>query len=133
MKFGFLQGAALLGACVQAYFALKEIFGWGRKFVDKAAPAWIDPKDPNTDAHIDWARHLARNMGVYNLVLAIGLAWTVFADASIAGSLGFYFSAWLLIAAGAAWCTKVKLAAASQGVLGLLLLMATIWSRSTPV
>ena len=133
MKFGFLQGAALIGACVQVFFAYKEIFCWGREFVAKAAPSWIDPDDPNTDAHIHWARHLAFNMGIYNLVLAIGLAWTVVADASIAGSLGFYFSAWLLIAAGAAWCTKVKLAAASQGALGLLLLMATIWSRSTPV
>jgi uncharacterized membrane protein len=135
MKFGFLQGAALLGAFAQIFFAYKETVGWGREFVDKAAPAWIDPKDPNTDAHIDWARHLARNMGVYNLVLAIGLAWTVVADASIVGSLGFFFSAWLLIAAAAAYYTGVYSAAALQGGLGLLLLVATAWawSRSTPV
>jgi hypothetical protein len=72
-------------------------------------------------------------MGIYNLVLAIGLAWTVVADAHIARSLGFYFSAWLLIAAAAACYTKVYLAAKLQGVLGLLLLMATAWSFLTSV
>ena len=132
MGLGLLEGAALLGALLQTLFAFKETVGWGRKFVEKAAPAWINPKDPNTDAHIEWARDLAFNMGIYNLVLAIGLAWTAVADASIARSLGFFFSAWLLIAAGAAWYTKVYSAAALQGGLGLLLLVAA-WSRSTPL
>jgi hypothetical protein len=132
MKLGFLKGAALLGALAQALFAYKETVGWGREFVDKAAPGWIKPGDPNTDAHIEWARDLAFNMGIYNLVLAIGLAWTVVADANIARSLGFYFSAWLLIAAAAAYHTEVYSAAALQGGLGLLLLVVTAWSRSTP-
>jgi uncharacterized membrane protein len=130
MKFGFLEGAASLGVLAQTFFAYKETVGWGRKFVEKAAPDWIKAGDPNTDAHIEWARDLAFNMGIYNLVLAIGLAWTVVADASIARSLGFFFSAWFLIAAGAAGYTKVYSAAALQGGLGLLLLVAA-WSRST--
>lgn len=129
MKFGFLQGAASLGALAQAFFAYKETAGWGRKFVESAAPGWIKPGDPNTDAHIEWARDLAFNMGIYNLVLAIGLAWTVVADASIARSLGFFFSAWLLIAALAAGYTKVYSAAALQGVLGLLLLVAAVLTK----
>jgi hypothetical protein len=133
MELWFLKGAALLGALAQGFFAYKETRGWGREFVAQAASVWIKPGDPNTDAHIAWARDLAFNMGIYNLVLAIGLAWTVVADASIVHSLGFFFSIWLLIAAAAAWCTKVYSAAKLQGGLGLLLLVATAWSRLTPV
>jgi uncharacterized membrane protein len=139
MKFRLLQGVASLGALAQIYFAYKETVGWGREFVDKAAPAWTKPKgpnvpaDPNIDAHIEWARDLAFNMGIYNLVLAIGLAWTVVAAPTMARSLGFFFSAWLLIAAAAACYTQVYSAAALQGGIGLLLLMASAWSRPTPV
>ena len=132
MKVSLLQGVASLGALAQTFFAYKETFRWDRKFVHMAAPAWIKPGDPNTDAHIEWARDLAFNMGIYNLVLAIGLVWTVVADASIARSLGFFFSAWLLIAAAAACYTNVHSAAALQGGLGLLLLMVSARSRSTP-
>lgn len=125
MKFGFLQGVALVGALAHIYFAYQETVGWGRKFVDKAAPAWTKSAGPNVDAHIEWARNLAFNVGTYNLVLAIGLAWTVVADASMARSLGFFFSAWLIIAAAAAYHTRVYSAAAMQGALGLLLLLAS--------
>jgi Protein of unknown function (DUF1304) len=63
-------------------------------------------------------KDLAFNVGAYNLVLAIGLAWTA---ASQASSLGMFFTVWLLIAALAAAWTHVWLAAGAQGLLGLLL------------
>lgn len=36
---GFLL-AAIFGAATHLYFGSKEIFGWKRKFVEKAAKAW---------------------------------------------------------------------------------------------
>jgi uncharacterized membrane protein len=134
MKFCVLHGVALFGVLLQATFAYKETVGWGRAFVDKAAPAWIEPRDPNPDAHIAWARRLAFNMGIYNLVLAIGLAWIValawplVGDESLARSLGFFFAAWLIIAAAAAYHTQVHSAAKVQGLLGVLLLLASALS-----
>ena len=116
-----------IGAVIHVIFAYQETIGWGRKFVEKAAGAWIDPNDPHgTDAHIGWAKNLAFNIGIYNLVLAIGLAWTALSDINIRGSLGIFFSVWLLGAAAAAAYTRVYAACVVQGILGLLLLFAAI-------
>jgi uncharacterized membrane protein len=124
---------AAIGALSHVVFAYLETLGWGRKFVKSAAKAWINPNEAPkvTETHISWARHLAFNIGVYNLVLAIGLAWTAYAawhavaGINISASLGIFFSIWLLGAAAAAAYTGVYVAWGAQGVLGLLLLYAS--------
>src|SRR5947209_7640733 len=83
MKRDRLLVTAVVGAIAQLLFAGLEIFGWGYRFVATAAPKWIgyqklgelsiEMKD-----RIDWAENLADNMGTYNLVLAIGLAWVAY-------------------------------------------------------
>ncbi|HEX8166512.1 MAG TPA: DUF1304 family protein [Beijerinckiaceae bacterium] len=123
---GLLQIAAAAGALAQAGFAYKEIAGWGRPFVDQAAKAWIEPADPHVDDHIKWAKPLAFNIGVYNLVMATGLAWIVFADEDLVRPLALFFAFWLLGAALAAAYTKVHLAFMAQGFLGLFLLFAAL-------
>lgn len=86
----------------------------------------MDANDQNgTEAHIAWARNLAFNVGVYNLVLAAGLAWTAMADPVIRGRLAVFFACWLIAAAAAAGYTRVYAACIVQGLLGLLLLVAS--------
>jgi uncharacterized membrane protein len=124
---------AAIGAVSHVVFAYLETLGWGRPFVEGAAGTWIDPRETRevTEAHVWWARHLAFNIGVYNLVLAIGLAWTAYAawhavaGTNISRSLGIFFSIWLLGAAAAAAHTGVYAACGLQGILGLLLLYAS--------
>ncbi len=91
MRWDFLGIVAGLGALLHLGFAYQEVVGWGPAFVRRAAGAWM--RDPGADdAHVAWARPLAANMGAYNLVLAVGLAWTAVADvgmaAALQGSLG---------------------------------------------
>jgi uncharacterized membrane protein len=105
-----------LFAVAHLLFACLEVFCWGPKFVKFAAPSWM--LEPDAAAHVAWAKKLALNMGAYNLVLAIGLAWTAVSQPS---SLGLFFTMWLLIAALAAAWTRVWRAAVAQGVMGLLL------------
>ena len=124
-----LQVVALLGAVMQLFFAYREILGWGDEFVALAAPEWVGHKkaadiSAEKRAHIKWSRKLAQNMGAYNLVLALGLIWVLAKGAAVAGTLGLFLAAWLLIAAVAAWLTKVPIAAGAQGAAGLLLLWA---------
>ena len=129
MELDGLTIVAGVGALAHLAFAYRETLGWGRGFVERAAGAWIDRTDPQgTDAHIAWAKRLAFNMGVYNLVLAIGLAWTAVADAGVRGSLGVFFSVWLLLAAAAAAYTQIYKAFLLQGALGLALLIASRWA-----
>lgn len=113
---------AAIGALAHLGFAWQETVGWGPKFVRTAAKAWM--RDPQADAHVAWARNLAFNMGIYNLMLAIGLAWTAAADQPVASSLGKFFALWLLGAAAAAAYTRVWLAVIAQGVLGVMLGLA---------
>ena len=105
--FGVL--VAGLGALLHVYFAFIETIKWGPATVRKIAPPWVEGIDTSlVDAHIAWAKRLAFNVGVYNLLLAIGLAWTAVAyatDAAIASSLGIFFGIWLLGAAAAALYT----------------------------
>ncbi|HEX8665417.1 MAG TPA: DUF1304 family protein [Beijerinckiaceae bacterium] len=127
----FLRIVAGIGALLQLGFAYQETFGWGPKFVKRVAEPWIDPAESEaaTEGHIAWARRLAFNIGVYNLALAIGLAWTFYAagrDPAAARTLGLFLAVWLLVAAAAAAYTKVYAAAALQGALGVFLLIA-IW------
>ena len=112
------------GVCALAhlFFAYQETLGWGPKFVGKAAGAWM--RGPEADAYVAWARNLAFNMGIYNLMFAVGLAWTAAADPGLAHSLGKFFALWLLAAAGAAAYTRVWLAFIAQGVLGVALGLA---------
>jgi uncharacterized membrane protein len=91
--------------------------------VQLAAPTW-----PLVEEHIKWAKDLAFNIGVYNLILAIGLAWTCRAFATqsaMADSLGVFFAIWLLGAAAAALYTRVWGAFVLQGIFGILLLFAS--------
>ena len=124
--------AALVAAiCAVAHvvFGYKEIRGWTWEFVKKAAPSWIEGLDNDlAKKHIFWAKRLAFNVGAYNLMLAVGLAWTCYAfiqQPALAGALGIFFAIWLLAAAAAALHTQVLLAAKVQGGLGLVLLLAT--------
>jgi uncharacterized membrane protein len=117
---------ALIGALAHVYFAYCETLGWGRPFVEKVAPSWISPADSHVDKHIDWAQPLAFNIGSYNLVLALGLAWTCWAflqRPAMAGALAIFFAIWLLLAAAAAFYTKVMKAFFVQGILGVALLI----------
>jgi len=134
MLSGYVLGVvALAGAVLQCLFAYREIAGWKVGFVAKAAPAWVDhlPAEkvpPKVVEHIDWARHLAFNMGIYNLVLALGLVWVLIAGAAVAGTLGIFLALWLLIAAAAAAGSGVPLAFKAQGGLGVVLMIASIWA-----
>ena len=125
-NFGAL--VAGVGAVLHVGFAYKETLGWNRKFVDKAAHAWIASLSVDvSNGHILWAEPLAFNMGVYNLVLAGGLAWTCWAfinQPALAVTIGTFFIISLLAAAAAALHTQVYLAAKWQGGLGLVLLWA---------
>jgi uncharacterized membrane protein len=125
-----------MGTAVQGYFAYMETIAWGPKFVNSAAPAWtgnlpLEQLPPETLAAITWATRLALNMGIYNLVLAMGLFWVAVAGASVAASLGVFLGVWLLVAAAAALWTKVYLAFAAQGLLGLVVLGLSIWTAPT--
>lgn len=137
-----LRAVALAGAALQCWFAYKEAYGWEPKFVEKVAPAWMKylPKKDwresspegklieETKDHVRWAGKLAFNMGAYNFVLAIGLAWLLIAGADVAASLGVFLGIWLLVAAAAAYRTEVYPAFKAQGLLGLTLLGASIWA-----
>jgi hypothetical protein len=111
---------ALVGAALQCLFAYREIAGWHVGFVAKAAPAWVghvpaEQVPPEVREHVHWARHLAVNMGVYNLVLALGLVWVLVGGAAVAGTLGIFLAVWLLVAAAAAAQSGVPLAFKVQG------------------
>jgi len=67
---------------------------------------------------------------MYNLMLGIGLGWTVCADPSIGRQLAIFFGIWLLVAALAALQIRVVKAFYTQGILGLLLLATAISFRS---
>jgi hypothetical protein len=120
-------------AIAHAYFAYSEIQNWGRDLVTKVAPNWLlddagrSLPDEQIRSVVGWATNLAFNMGMYNLMLAIGLAWVALRGAVFA-SLGVFFALWLLVAAGVAWDTGVIMAFYMQGVLGILLLGAAIWA-----
>jgi uncharacterized membrane protein len=86
----------------------------------------MDTSNGDAESHVAWAKDLAINLGVYNLILAIGLAWLAIAGDEIAGSLGIFLAIWLLGAAAAAAYTKVMPAFYAQGALGVILLIATL-------
>ncbi len=123
-----LRLVALVGAVAHAYFFYKEAIQWDVYFVRKAAPSWVemDTGLGDAEAHVAWAKNLALNMGVYNLILAIGLAWLAIAGDEIAGSLGIFLAIWLLGAAAAAAYTKVMPAFYVQGALGGILLIVAL-------
>lgn len=126
----WLRIVASVGACLQLAFAVLEIAFWGPWFVTRVAPAWVGGQTlsaltPEMRANIEWATPLGANMGVYNLALAIGLAWVAYAGDAFAGPLGIFLSIWLLLAAVAAGLTKVYGALALQGALGVALLLVS--------
>lgn len=127
----YLFGAAVagFGAVAHVYFAYIETIGWRLRMVRKIAPSWLEDLEDIklAEAHADWAKRLAFNVGVYNLMLGIGLGWTCRAFATqspTAPALGLFFGVWLLAAAGAALYTQVFRAFVAQGILGALLLLA---------
>jgi uncharacterized membrane protein len=130
----YLFGAAVagIGALAHLGFAYIETIGWRLHLVRRIAPAWLEGVEETlAQAHADWAKRLALNIGVYNLMLAIGLGWTcwAFAIASpMARALGLFFALWLVGAAAAAFYTQVFRAFVAQGTLGMLLLLAAAFA-----
>jgi uncharacterized membrane protein len=128
----FAAAVAGIGAAAHGFFAYVETIGWRLHLVRKIAPAWVEGvEDTLAQAHADWARRLALNIGVYNLMLAMGLGWTCWAFAvgsPMARALGIFFAIWLVGAAAAALYTQVFRAFVAQGTLGLLLLLASAFS-----
>jgi uncharacterized membrane protein len=122
-----LRIIAVLGALAHVFFFYKEALAWDVSFVKRAAPSWIERiEDGKAVSYVAWASNLAINVGTYNLILAIGLAWVAMAGAVVAGTLGIFLAIWLLGAAAAAYYTKVKLAFYVQGVLGIALLIVAL-------
>jgi len=127
-----LRIAAGAGSAAHVYFAYIETCTWNRDVIKQIAPSWFPAGTIVTNETIAWAQPLAFNTGIYNLMLAFGLAWTTIADAAVARSLGIFFAIWLLVAAAAAMHTDVTRAFLAQGALGLLLLLASIGSPGGP-
>jgi hypothetical protein len=147
-----IRVVAVIGAVVQDLFTYLETRGWGADFVKSAAPTWtlkqplelpplpsktaeamkcrpfVEGVPPEICYAISWATDLAWNIGIYNLVLAIGLLWVAVAGASVARTLGIFLGVWLLIAAAAALGTEVYSAFKAQGSLGILVLVTSIWA-----
>jgi uncharacterized membrane protein len=130
MALHFLRILAGIGAVAHVFFAFIEILRWEPATVRRIAPSWIEGVNDKglAEAHVAWAKPLALNVGVYNLMLAIGLAWTALGDATIVSSLATFFAIWLIGAAAAALYTRVVKACVLQGILGLLLLLVSIWA-----
>src|SRR5262245_40739446 len=107
-----LRAVAVAGAVVHLLFFYIEALTWGVPFVAKAAPSWRKTVGGTEKAepYVKWAADLAFNVGTYNLLLAVGLAWVAIAGADVAGTLGLFLAIFLLGAAGAALHTGVKLA-----------------------
>jgi len=121
---------AAIGAAAHVYFTFIETVGWGTATVRKIAPPWLEGlSEADAAGVVAWAKRLAFNIGIYNLVLALGLAWTCrafYMQAPTARSLGIFFAVWLLGAAAAALYTQVSKAFIAQGSLGVLLLIAAL-------
>lgn len=138
MRLCLLQTIATGGSVLQGCFAFQETIGWGPGFVARVAPAWVSSRLPDGSVppeilgHIAWSDDLTFNIGVYNLALAIGLAWVAVAGARVAGSLGVFLAIWLLLAAAAAGWTQVIPALVAQGLLGLVLLYASVRALRQP-
>src|SRR5690349_10378577 len=130
MALHLLRILAGIGAVAHVIFAFIETFRWEPATVRRIAPSWIEGFNDISlaEAHIAWAKPLAFNVGVYNLLLGIGLAWTAVGDATIVGSLATFCGIWLLGAAAAALYTRVVKACVLQGLLGLLLLLVSLWA-----
>jgi uncharacterized membrane protein len=127
-----LRLVALVGAVAHVYFFYKEAIQWDVSFVKRVAPSWIedDVSDEEAKTYVARAKNLAVNMGTYNLILAIGLAWLAIVGDDVAGSLGVFLAIWLLGAAAAAAYTKVMPAFYAQGSLGVILLIVALAARS---
>jgi uncharacterized membrane protein len=123
-----LRLVAFVGAIAHVFFFYKEALKWDVPFVKMAAPSWVERVGGGEKAipYVAWASDLAINVGTYNLVLAVGLAWVVIAGSDVAGTLGIFLAVWLLGAAAAAYHTKVKLAFYAQGALGVILLIVAL-------
>ena len=127
-----LRLVSLVGAIAHVFFFYKEALRWDVPFVKMAAPSWVERVGGGEKAipYVAWASDLAINVGTYNLVLAVGLAWVVIAGSDVAGTLGIFLAVWLLGAAAAAYHTKVKLAFYAQGALGVILLIVALVARA---
>jgi uncharacterized membrane protein len=127
-----LRLVAFVGAIAHVFFFYKEALKWDVPFVKMAAPSWVERVGGGEKAipYVAWASDLAINVGTYNLVLAVGLAWVVIAGSDVAGTLGIFLAVWLLGAAAAAYHTKVKLAFYAQGALGVILLIVALVARA---
>lgn len=122
--------AAGLGALAHVYFAYLEAVQWAPGTVRKIAPSWLEGlSDADAAKVVGWSKRLAFNIGIYNLVMALGLAWTCAAfatQAPTAKPFGLFFAVWLLGAAAAAIHTQVPKAFKVQGALGVALLVAAL-------
>jgi len=130
MEWHWFHLPAFVGFLAHVYFSFIETLGWGFERVKRIAPTWLEGlNDKTAIERVTWAKRLAFNIGAYNLMLAIGLGWTLAADPSIGRQLAIFFGIWLLGAALAAHHTRVTIAFYVQGGLGVLLLAAAIALR----
>jgi len=121
--------AAALAAAGQGFFAYRELLSWNVDFVKKVAPDWARGDLEQLKVNVEWAGELAKNMAIYNLLLALCLAWTAWAaweNSPSAVPFAIMLGLFLLGAAAAAGWTQVYFALAAQGILGALLL-AAVW------
>ncbi len=127
-----LRLVAVVGAAAHVIFFFKEALKWDVSFVQMAAPSWVERVGGRDKAipYVTWAAGLAFNVGTYNLVLAVGLAWVAIAGSDVASTLGIFLAIWLLGAAAAACYTKVKPAFYVQGALGVILLIVALAARA---
>lgn len=138
----WLALAALLAGAVQTYFAHLELRKWDEDFVTKQTVDWDEPIErylgQPINLHnlaklrklsIEWASPLAKNLGAYNLLVALALFWTAaiaWVESSTAPHLGLLLGLFLIGAALAALKTGVPRAFKAQGTLGLLLVIAAL-------
>src|ERR1700752_611938 len=122
---GLERGAQPLAPSGMSIFAFVETLRWSPSKVREIAPAWLEGLTEADATRVGgWAKRLAFHVGIFNLVLGMGLAWTCrafYMQAPTAKSLGIYFAIWLILAAAAAYYTQVPKAFKAQGVLGVAL------------
>ena len=85
-----LRLVAFVGAIAHVFFFYKEALKWDVTFVKMAAPSWVERVggDEKAIPYVVWASDLAINVGTYNLVLAVGLAWVRYRRLGCGWNLG---------------------------------------------
>ena len=119
-----LAAAALCGfvAFEHCFFFVLEAFLWQTPYGRKTFG--MDAATSATTAS------LAKNQGTYNLFLAAGLVWSLFAAPEFAQQLRFFFLGCVLVAAVVGAFTASKRILVVQGAPALAALVAVVLARS---